>query len=478
VKGLSRFVSWPGRTFTATAVDKVSLRLFARHVPRGGIARKSAVDVLFKIFADGVSKMVTLVVMVAAARVLSAADFGVLALAMTTGWILSVASDAGLPIYLAKLVAQTVARQMAPLAAVIDVMRTRIAFAAIAAIVAIALASAISPQAVIAFAIVAIAQLLNAVLDTLSHAYRGLGRTNIESTVVLSHRTATAAAVIVVLAIWPSLTMLSLALAVPPAIALLVSWQIARTMTGGNVDGVEGSHSTRFARSGQAEGAEGTSPGARRFVQRHIVTDAAPLGIAALLSAAYFRCDVYFVQAWHGVDTVGVYNAAFRIVEALRIMPAAVLAVSFATLCASQDLRTLQRLTALLLAGGLALCALLYVTAPTVLQMLYGDRFVEGAPALRMLSAALPLFFVNYALTHQVIAWDGQRMYVGITATALVANLAANVWLIPDGGMVGAAIATLLTEVIVTVGCVMALSSLAPADRQGQVTASLIGDGR
>jgi O-antigen/teichoic acid export membrane protein len=448
------------RTF-ANAPDGLSLRLFASPVPTDPALRTSALEVLFKVFADGISKVVTLVVMVVSARVLAAADFGVLALAMTTGWILSVASDAGLPIYLAKQMAHSVARQATSFAPVAEIMRARIAFGALAALAGLALAIAIAPQALAPFAIIVIAQLLTAVLDTLSHTYRGIGRTNIESVLVLSHRTVTAAAVVVVLVTAPSLAMLSVALAVPPAIALLVSWQIARWVTGGNV-----------------EGAEGTLPSARRFVHRQIVTDAAPLGIAALLSAAYFRCDVYFVQAWHGVDTVGIYNAAFRIVEALRMIPAAVLAVTFATLCASQDLRTVQRLTAMLLAGGLALFAALYVTAPTVLQMLYGDRFVEATPALRMLCAALPLFFANYALTHQVIAWDGQRAYLGITATALVANLTANSLLIPGEGMIGAALATLLTEVVVTVGCVMALSRRATGVRQQSVTASLTGEAR
>jgi O-antigen/teichoic acid export membrane protein len=467
VKGLSRFVSWHGRSFTTTVPDGSSIRLFARHVPPDRTARTSAVDVLFKIFADGISKIVTLVVMVAAARVLSAADFGVLALAMTTGWMLSVASDAGLPIYLAKQMAHSMARQTTSFAPVAEIMRARIAFGALAALAGLALAIAIAPQALIPFAIIVIAQLLNAVLDTLSHAYRGIGRTNIESALVLSHRTVTAAAVVAVLAIAPSLAILSLALAVPPAIALLVSWQIARRVMPSHVEGVEGT-----------VGDEGKWARSRRIGQPQMVKDVAPLGLAVLLSAMYFRCDVYFVQAWHGVDTVGVYNAAFRIVEALRMIPAAVLAVAFASLCASQDLRTLRRLTAMLLAAGLALFAAVYVTAPTVLQMLYGDRFVEATPALRMLSAALPLFFANYALTHQVIAWDGQRAYLGVTATALVANLAANSLLIPGGGMVGAALATLLTEVVVTVGCVMALSRRGTAVRQRPVTASLTGDAR
>jgi O-antigen/teichoic acid export membrane protein len=83
---------------------------------------------------------------------------------------------------------------------------------------------------------------------------------------------------------------------------------------------------------------------------------------------------------------------------------------------------------------------------------------VAAAPALSVLAAALPFFFVNYALTHLVIAWDGQRAYLGVTAAALATNLIANTLLIPDGGMRGAAVATLLTEVVVSAGCVWALA--------------------
>ena len=88
---------------------------------------------------------------------------------------------------------------------------------------------------------------------------------------------------------------------------------------------------------------------------------------------------------------------------------------------------------------------------------LRSDLFAAAAPALRVLALALPLFFLNYALTHQVIAWDGQRAYAMITAAALVANIAGNMLLIPSQGMVGAAWSTLFTELVVTSGCVMAL---------------------
>jgi O-antigen/teichoic acid export membrane protein len=183
------------------------------------------------------------------------------------------------------------------------------------------------------------------------------------------------------------------------------------------------------------------------------VGEYAPVGLGILLSALYFRSDVYFVEWWHGLEAVGIYNGAFRLVDAVRLFPAALLAVQYPLMCRATDLRPLRGLVAgLAAAGGLAACAT-YAGAESLLATLYGDRFIDAAPALQMLAFAVPLFFINYGLTHQVIAWDGQRAYLLIAAAALVANVAGNVTLIPQGGIWGAALATTLTEIVVTCGC-------------------------
>jgi len=75
-----------------------------------------------------------------------------------------------------------------------------------------------------------------------------------------------------------------------------------------------------------------------------------------------------------------------------------------------------------------------------------------------VLLVAAPLFFLNYALTHQLIGWDRQKVYAGVSAAALVANLTLDVALVPRFGLVGAAWATVATEVVVTAGCVAALA--------------------
>jgi O-antigen/teichoic acid export membrane protein len=386
----------------------------------------------YKVSADIVSKSVTLAVTVGAARALPASDFGAMALAMTTGWLLGVASDAGLPMHLATQVAQAQSAGAPVYPTVRAALRRRTEFAVVAAVVAMAAGLALVPAAaLIGFVLIAFHQLFGAMLDTQAHAFRGLGRTDIESSLSLAHRGAVLLGALTVLSLSPTLIGLGAALAWPPLVALLVGRRILRRLTADGPPMV--------------------------LTARRMLTDVAPLGLGTLLSALYFRCDVYFIGHFHGVDTVGLYNASFRIVDALRLFPAAALAVAYPMLCAATDERPLRSLSTWLLAASAVVATAVYASAPELLVLVYGASFEVAAEALQVLAWCLPLFYVNYALTHQLIAWHGGRPYLAIAGVALLTNVAGNALLIPDGGMTGAALSTLLTEVVVLVGCALAL---------------------
>ena len=91
-----------------------------------------------------------------------------------------------------------------------------------------------------------------------------------------------------------------------------------------------------------------------------------------------------------------------------------------------------------------------------------GPELVRGwitpaIPVFRILTLSFPLMALNYALTHQLIGWDRHGAYAAICAGALVFNVALNARLIPALSMAGAAWSTLLTEVVLTAGCLAAL---------------------
>ncbi|MDA2926297.1 polysaccharide biosynthesis C-terminal domain-containing protein, partial [Acidobacteria bacterium AH-259-G07] len=176
-----------------------------------------------------------------------------------------------------------------------------------------------------------------------------------------------------------------------------------------------------------------------------------------MLSALYFRVDLFLIEWWKGTEAVALYNAIFRLVDALRLFPAAVLAVVFPELCRDYSWKTLTWTCFGLfgLAVGLALVSGGW--SDTLVEFLYGDGYREAVPALKILLLALPLLFVNFALTHQLMAWNLQRFYAFICAGALLYNLGLNWLLIPKLSIVGAAWSTLGTEVFLTTGCIWLL---------------------
>jgi O-antigen/teichoic acid export membrane protein len=297
------------------------------------------------------------------------------------------------------------------------------------------------------FVVIVLAQLAGAVIETVAHYFRGLQRSEIESAIHVAYRLVTLAWASIVLIGWRRLDYLGVAMLVPALAAMVVAIVIASRLS--------------RASPGEHDRPEPTarawSRTASRLTPGVFLRDVLPLGAGVLISALYFRCDVYFIQQWHGFQPVGGYNAVFRLVDALRLMPAAVLAVVFPLLVQANDTQLLRRIGGRLTMAGAVLALVCAVGGAWIVPAIYGDTYAYAAPAFSILALALPLFFLNYALTHQVIGWDGQRAYLLIASVALAANIVANLLLVPSQGIAGAAIATVLTEMVVTLGCGTAL---------------------
>jgi PST family polysaccharide transporter len=392
-----------------------------------------------KVLADVGGKAAMLVITVVAARRLNPDPFAIMAFAMATGWLLGVATDAGLSMYLARETARDPRRSRQFVLEIVT-LRGGLAFV-VATIAVLATPSLVPGHWRMQFMLVVMAQLCGAILETIAHYFRGLQRSEIESAIHAAYRLTMLVLSLGVLWWWRRLDYLAVAMLVPGVIAIVVSIAVAMRLTVGlTPDATERAEETRGGLT------------ARKFFR-----DVFPLGAAMLISALYFRIDVYFIQQWHGFQPVGGYNAAFRLVEALRLLPAAVMAVTFPLLVQARDTDLVRRIGGKLAIAGGALALVCAIGAPLIIPLVYGGRYEYAVPAFAVLSLALPLFFLNYALTHQVIGWEGHRAYLGIVTIALAGNVVANIMLVPARGIVGAAIATVLTEIVVTVGCLFVL---------------------
>ena len=194
-----------------------------------------------------------------------------------------------------------------------------------------------------------------------------------------------------------------------------------------------------------------------------VVRRAIPLGAAIVLSVAYTRTALFVIDALEGPDAVGTYGVAMKLTEPLAILPAALLAAVFPAIVGSREDgnpagERLRSLTTLVLAGCGVLVATVGVTAgPWLVGWLYGSQYAGAAAPFQILAVAVLFTFVNYALTHFVIAHDLHRRYLAYTATVFVLNLALCLMLVPHFGPVGAAWSVVLSEAVLLILCWRAL---------------------
>jgi O-antigen/teichoic acid export membrane protein len=176
-----------------------------------------------------------------------------------------------------------------------------------------------------------------------------------------------------------------------------------------------------------------------------------PFALGAWMWMAYFRVDVLLLQRLATPVALGLYAAAYRVIEALLLVPRSVVGVTYPAASAAWREGTLTRgllsrpgrmlaLVSLAAAGGL------WALAPETMTFLFGRPFVDGAAALRVLALALPVLFLNQYLGMLLPATHRQNAWVSLLGAALIVNVIANLVLIPRFGIAGAAGATLASE--------------------------------
>jgi O-antigen/teichoic acid export membrane protein len=93
----------------------------------------------------------------------------------------------------------------------------------------------------------------------------------------------------------------------------------------------------------------------------------------------------------------------------------------------------------------------IFLLAHPLTHALFSPDYANSEYALRILALGVGIAFVNNAFIGALSASDRQSSFTWAAGWSLVANLGANLALIPIFGYLGASVATLLTEIVLGV---------------------------
>ncbi len=196
-------------------------------------------------------------------------------------------------------------------------------------------------------------------------------------------------------------------------------------------------------------------PDLRRIAR--MFASAIPYGVSLALIYLYYRIDVPILALLGGANQVAVYTSAYRILDVITLLPVAAAGVALAEmakLAKEPDRKYLvqfsQQYLELALVIGLLIAVFLSVSGREILTLLFQGRYDDSYPALFVLGWVGAATLVTNVFLPLVNALGRRRVLIIAGLTGLVVNVATNLALIPSLGPVGAAIATLCTEIAVT----------------------------
>ncbi len=187
---------------------------------------------------------------------------------------------------------------------------------------------------------------------------------------------------------------------------------------------------------------------------RQALPAALPLGLAGIFVMLYARTDSVMLEAIQGEVAAGQYGLAFRILEALILIPAIAVAAFLPRLSnlysaeqADAFRQLMRRGIGIMAALSVAIALVLTLTAHLVITVIDSDPAAAPAiGALQFLIWTFPFASVNYLLSTALTAADDQKILAWMLGAAAVFNIALNGILIPSFSFYGACVATLLTQ--------------------------------
>ena len=188
-------------------------------------------------------------------------------------------------------------------------------------------------------------------------------------------------------------------------------------------------------------------------LQKEMMRESLPLMLNHLLATIFFRIDVFILAPTWGDESVGYYNAAYKYIDGINIIPQYFTLAIFPLMSkfASDSRDSLIRAYKLSLRLLIMLALPITIGTPFVahelIGFLAGEKFIpDSVIVLQILIFFLPFSFINQVTQYVLIAINQQRFLTRAFVIGVAFNLITNIIFIPKFGYRAAAVTTILSE--------------------------------
>ncbi|MFE4107907.1 flippase [Almyronema epifaneia] len=191
---------------------------------------------------------------------------------------------------------------------------------------------------------------------------------------------------------------------------------------------------------------------------KSLLSQSWPLIISQMGVVIYFKVDQIMIQNFLNLESVGIYSAAVRLSESCYFLPGLVMASLFPSILQSKHIsesayiQNFQKSYNLMAAIAYAIIILGIFSSNILVSLLYGEDYQEAGLILSIHLTSSLFIFLGAVLSKWLISEE--LIFFSLTRHGAGAcmNLLLNLFFIPAYGILGAAIATVLSYGVATYG--------------------------
>ena len=192
-----------------------------------------------------------------------------------------------------------------------------------------------------------------------------------------------------------------------------------------------------------------------RSLMRPIIRAAWQIALLGLLGVFMLNVDMVMLGWLKTSEDLGYYSAGQKIVQVLYTIPAILASATFplfSRLVATGEKVHLKHVVEKTLEGTLLIAVPIavggIVLAESIIRFVYGNAYIPSVLTFQILLGTVLFIFPGIITGNLIFAYDQQRKILKYTGLTSLGNVIFNVLLIPPLGIAGAAIATLAMQIM------------------------------
>ena len=191
-------------------------------------------------------------------------------------------------------------------------------------------------------------------------------------------------------------------------------------------------------------------------LSKKLLKDSLPLLLAGVVVAIYMRIDQIMIKNMLDNSQAGYYSAAVKLCELWYFIPMALSnsvfpAIVNAKKTSEKNYRLrMQRFYDIMSWLSIGVSIPLTIFAPQIINLLYGAKFISAFPVLQIYIWSSVATFLGVASSQYLVTENLTKISFYRTFGGMIVNVLLNLILIPKIGIIGSALATLISYSVAT----------------------------